>query len=56
MKTTGKTKLDFNKKDIISLNEKSLTEVKGGWPTTSLSNITTITDFSKNTLCTSDMK
>jgi len=56
MKTKEKIKLEFNKKDIISLNNKSLAEVKGGWPTTSLSNITTITDFSKDTLCTSDVK
>jgi hypothetical protein len=56
MKTQNKTKLDFSKKDIISLNNESLSEIKGGWPTTSLSNITTITDFSRDTLCTSDAK
>jgi hypothetical protein len=56
MKTVKKIKLDFNKRDVISLNEKSLIEIKGGWPTTSLSNITTITNFSKDTLCTSDVK
>ena len=56
MKTIKKTKLDFNKRDIVSLSNKSLAEIKGGWTTTSLSNITTITNFSKDTLCTSDIK
>ena len=52
------SKLNFNKKNIIELNSKSIDAVNGGGITTTrtLSNITTIIDFSKNTLCTSDAK
>jgi hypothetical protein len=52
MKKLAKTShLKFNKQTIATLNRKSLREVQGGsWYT-----ITTITDFSKNTLCTSDV-
>lgn len=47
-------KLSLEKKDIIELNTRSLTEIKGGWTTTSLSNLTTLTNFSADTICTSD--
>lgn len=55
MKTNeGKIKLNFGKRNIIELNNTNLKSVRGGG--TTFSNITTITDFSKNTLCTSDIK
>lgn len=59
MKSTNKNnRLDFNKKNIIELNNQVISNVKGGGITTTrtLSDITTIVDFSKNTLCTSDAK
>jgi len=57
MKTTN-NKLNFKKSSITELNDNQLHNVKGGVysiiPLTS--NITTITNFSRNTFCNSDMK
>ena len=54
MKTQNST-LDFKKNVISELNNADLSKIKGGWTTATLTtNLTTITDFSKNTLCTSD--
>ena len=45
-------RLKLNKQTIAGLNKKALSEIKGGsWYT-----ITTITDLSKDTICTSDAK
>ncbi len=56
MKSQDKSKkLDFGKRNIIELNNNSLSTVNGGG-TTTISNITTIINFSKDTLCTSDVK
>ncbi len=44
----------FEKKNVMGLNKRSLTEIKGGWTTTFLSNLTTLTNFSRDTICTSD--
>ena len=46
--------LSFEKKNAMELNKRSLTEIKRGWTTTSLSNLTTLTNFSVDTICTSD--
>lgn len=52
---TQDTKLRLAKRDVIELNSEALKDIKGGW-TTTVSNITTIINFSKDTLCTSDVK
>lgn len=52
-----KNKLAFNKAVVTELNSTQLHYIHGGGNTTTLTtNITTITNFSKNTLCTSDVK
>lgn len=54
MKTKNNT-LDFKKNAISELNNVDLNKIKGGWTTATLTtNLTTITNFSKDTLCTSD--
>lgn len=52
---TQTTKLTFNKNSILELNDKKTKKIIGGGFTI-ISKITTITDFSKNTLCQSDVK
>lgn len=52
---TIENKLKLAKRDIIELNSTALRDINGGY-TTTVSNVTTIINFSKNTLCTSDLK
>ncbi|WP_044401206.1 hypothetical protein [Lacinutrix sp. Hel_I_90] len=55
MKTQStKQQLNLVKNNIIELNNTSLNNIRGGWTTSLLSNVSTITNFSKDTLCTSD--
>ncbi|WAC01023.1 class I lanthipeptide [Lacinutrix neustonica] len=53
-KQNTKNQLSLEKKDVVELNHISLNEIKGGTTVTSFPNLTTIINFSKDTLCTSD--
>jgi hypothetical protein len=58
MKSQKNNKLAFNKAAVTELNNVQLHYVNGGGSTIIplTSNFTTITNFSKNTLCNSDIK